>query len=84
MQQKIRQQQLPLSKLTEQTAERVLTGSSGENADQQEHFKQSKETRADMSDTRRTCNRTSECTDRRICITDREYTAIYYQSDRCQ
>ncbi len=35
---------------TEQTAE-DLTGSSGENADQQEHFKQSKETRADMSDT---------------------------------
>ena len=28
-----------------------MTGSSGENADQQEHFKQSKETRADMSDT---------------------------------
>lgn len=35
---------------TEQTAE-DMTGSSGENADQQEHFKQSKETRADMSDT---------------------------------
>ena len=35
---------------TEQTAE-DMTGSSGENADQQEHFKQSKETRAGMSDT---------------------------------
>lgn len=35
---------------TEQTAE-DMTGSSGENADQQEHFEQSKETRADMSDT---------------------------------
>lgn len=35
---------------TEQTAE-DMTGSLGENADQQEHFKQSKETRADMSDT---------------------------------
>ncbi len=35
---------------TEQTAE-DMTGSSGENADQQDYFKQSKETRADMSDT---------------------------------